>query len=166
MRFVTVKFIELVVEKEVSGGSGKEPTLVGVLVSLVTLYGKGDGSRFVGDVDDGEGVFVVAEADLVTVVGGVGTVVDDALGVVDVSISSEATSVFRRSRNTDIDNVETTSATSCGSDTVSETGFFVNGNVVAVSELVVMGSFRELYSSIESVVATEDGNTRNLFGFG
>jgi len=158
-RFISVELVELIVKEEVGGGTGEEPTLMGVLVPLVTLYGERFGCGFVRDVHDGEGVFVVAEADFVSVVCRVGTLVDDALGVVDVTVFGVTTSKGRGCGFADIDHVKT--GTTClGTDAVRVTGDFVDGDVVAVSEFGIVGGFFELWDSTGREISTEEGNAR------
>jgi hypothetical protein len=64
----------------------EDSTLVSVLNTLVTGDGEDGGVGLVGDIVDGEGVLVVAVADVAADVLGVGTAVDEALGVVDVAV--------------------------------------------------------------------------------
>lgn len=75
-----IHLIELVVEEEVVHFDGVgEPTLVGVCGAWVGGFGDDFGGAAVGDVHDGEGVFVVVEADFAAPEGDVGASVDDAL---------------------------------------------------------------------------------------
>jgi hypothetical protein len=53
-------------------------------------HGGGVHADFVGDVVDGQGVFVVAVADVAAVVAGVGAAVDEALRVVHVAVLAGA----------------------------------------------------------------------------
>jgi len=157
--FAVVELIEFVVEEEV-GLVGVKPALVSVLVSGVTLACDHSGGGFVADVDNGEGVFVVAEADFVSYEGGVRAVIDDALRVVDVTVVGEATGESGVDGVADVNHVETCTAR-LTSDAVRETGLFVNGDVVAISELIVMCGLLELDNSRGREIAAEK---RDAFG--
>lgn len=78
--------IELVVEKKVSHGVVCEPALVGVGCARVGGAGDNLDGGFDGDIVDGQGVFVVGEADFFALVGGIRTGVNLC---VYVSIISE-----------------------------------------------------------------------------
>jgi len=122
----------------------------------VILAGDHSGGVFVADVDNGEGVFVVAEADFVSYEGGVWAFVDDALRVVDVTVVGETTGEFGVDGVSDVNHVETCTARAA-TDAVRETGLFINGDVVAISELRVMGRLLELDNRRGRVIAAEKG---------
>lgn len=71
----------------------EHPALVcvsGADVGCLGDDGGGIDAPFVGDIVDGQGVFVVAVADFLALVLLVGPVVDDALSVVDISVLASA----------------------------------------------------------------------------
>ena len=73
-----VQLIELVVEEEGGHGLVDNPALMGVGVTDVRGFADDDRVLLVGSVVDGEGVLVVAKADLLAEVLLVGAAVDDA----------------------------------------------------------------------------------------
>lgn len=79
-----VSLVVLVVQQEVFLVQGVEhPALVGVGCTVVRSAGDDGGVSFVGDVVDGETVFVVAVADVMTKVALVGTAVFGCIGPVE-----------------------------------------------------------------------------------
>src|SRR5688572_11398865 len=86
-RAVSLLLIELVIEEQVAVVISGSPALVGVGSTVVGGAGELPGQGTARDVDDGQGILVVVEADLLAAVLGLGTLVDDALGVVDVAIA-------------------------------------------------------------------------------
>jgi hypothetical protein len=80
-----VQLVELVVEEESSHGFVDDPALVRVGVADVGGFADDDGVLLVGCVVDGQGVLVVAEADLLAEVLFVGAAVDDAEAKVSLS---------------------------------------------------------------------------------
>jgi hypothetical protein len=85
-----VELVEFVVEEEDGHGLVDDPALVGVGVADVRRLADDDGVLLVGCVVDGEGVLVVAEADLLAVVGFVRAAVDDTFSVVDIAGLTDA----------------------------------------------------------------------------
>mmetsp|Transcript_15153 Transcript_15153/g.43085 ORF Transcript_15153/g.43085 Transcript_15153/m.43085 type:complete len:236 (+) Transcript_15153:45-752(+) len=81
----SVLLIQLIVHEE-AARVGREPSLVGVLVTLVRGAGEEHHVGLIRDVNDGEGVLVVVEGDLLALVLLVGSVVHDDLRVVRVAV--------------------------------------------------------------------------------
>jgi hypothetical protein len=103
---------------------------------IVASLGHQRGAGTIGDIDNGECVFVEAEADLAAGVGGVGSVVDHALGVVHVTVVSEAADKHGVAGVGDIDDVETSTAGRVGAlYTYTMTSELLNTNDVT-SQLV------------------------------
>src|SRR4030095_6418597 len=73
--------------------------------------------ELVGDVNDGQRVFVRAETDLAIPIHGVRALGDDALGFVGVAVEREAASGSRRCRVADVDDVKA-ALTGAGTDRV------------------------------------------------
>lgn len=84
---LAVLLVELVIhDEELLVVGVEDPALVGVGGAGVGGAGDDGGVGAVSDVVDGEGVFVVAVADFLAVEAGVGTLVFQALSVVDVAV--------------------------------------------------------------------------------
>ena len=83
-----VELIKLVVKKEGGHSLVDDPALVRVCVA--DIWGRADdgGLLLVGGVVDSQGVFVVAEADLLTHVLGVRALVDHTLCIVNIAIET------------------------------------------------------------------------------
>lgn len=134
----TVILVVLVVEdQELLPLLVEQPTLVGVGGTLVGGTGDDGGVGLVSDVVDGEGVLVVAVADLAALVLSVGTVVDDTLSIVDVAILRVAS---RASGVGGVGQINEDQASSTGrigpggsADSVRPVGFLVDDNVVGAA---------------------------------
>jgi hypothetical protein len=141
-----VVLVVLVVEDEELLVLGVEdPALVGVGGALVAGDGDELGVLLVGDVVDGEGVLVVAVADLAALVLLVGALVDQALGVVDVAVGGRTAGGGRVGGVAEVKEDETTAALGgarAGTDDVGEARLVVGEDVVgtAVGE-VLQGSY-------------------------
>lgn len=85
-----VELVELVVEEHVGHFFVGDPALVGVGAADVGGLGDDDGVLKVGEIVDSEGVLVEAKADVATLVLCGWAFVDDALGVVDIAVLTDA----------------------------------------------------------------------------
>lgn len=88
-----ITLVELVVEEDVLlPRLVVDDALVDVLSAGVVADGDdvGDVAGLVGDIVDGQRVFVVTVADISAVVAGIGATVDEALGVMDVAVAGSA----------------------------------------------------------------------------
>jgi len=65
--------------------------LVYIFCTHIGRFAENVSLRFVGDVHDGDGVFVVTEADLSALVAGVWTVVDHTLRIVNIAVITKTT---------------------------------------------------------------------------
>lgn len=133
--------IELVIEEQVLVVIAQQPTLVGVGSTVVG--GTRDLARHgaTANVDNGEGILVVVEAELMALVRGHGTLVDDALSIVDVAIGGDAASILRTARVGDVHHPETATALEAqlGADSGDKSGLLVGDDVVAGAETSEVG---------------------------
>lgn len=120
----------------------ESPALVGVGSTIVGGAGDLTGHRTAVDVNDGEGILVVVEADLLVLVGSHGALVDDALSIVGVAVGGDAASVLRPTGVGYINHPETTTALKAdlGSDSDDEIRLLVGDNVVAGAKASEVGS--------------------------
>jgi hypothetical protein len=112
---------------------------MGVLEALVGGARKLDNVIFVSNINNGEGILVVVEADLTSVIASIrvwGNVIH-TLGVVGVPVLRKATSEGRVQGLTDVNDVETTVACAC-TDSIGKSRFHVQCNVMAVAELSIV----------------------------
>lgn len=142
-------FIQLIIEKEILEVRVNVPALMGVCTLAVKTFvgDAGHDSRLllVGHVVDGEGILVVAEADLAALEVLVDAAVDDALGVVDVAVLARAAEESGLSRVLDVYHDETAvgARAACvggGADNENGVGLFVGDDVVGRSYARVQGS--------------------------
>lgn len=133
--------VELVVQEEVLVVLG-EPALVGVGSTVVGGAGELRRHRAPVNVCDGEGILVVLEGDLLSLVRGVGSVVDHDLGIVNVAVIINAASILGTQRVGDVNHPETTAAleAALGTDGSDEVGLLVGDQVVAAAEAGEVGS--------------------------
>lgn len=116
-----------------------DPALVRIGCSNVRRAGDdlcGLRTGFVGYVVDGQGVFIVAVANVLAVVASVGTAVDDALGVVDVAVLRSATFGVGLGWIVEVNEDETSTASrgpGCSSNSYSIVELLVDNNVVAAT---------------------------------
>lgn len=134
-----VLLIELVVEEEMGHGRVGEPALVSVGGTGVGSAGDDTDGSLNGDIVDGEGILVVTEADLTVAVDGIGTSIDDALSIVDVTIGGSTAPVDGSGRVGNIKHVKTTAAP-VGADGVDHVGGLVGDDVVGVAKASEAGS--------------------------
>lgn len=153
-----VVLIVLVVEEQVVLVLGVEdPALVGVRGALVRDAGDDRGVRLVRHVVDGQGVLVVAVADVGTLVLRVGAPVDQALGVVDVAVLGGATRRRQVLEVSQVDEDETR-----GARRVARLGADGDGVVLLlVGDDVVRAARRQLVPEVDVVlVVVGDGRGR------
>lgn len=132
----------------------REPSLVSVLGSLIGCSRNQLDVVLIGDINNGEGVLVVVEADLVTMESRVGAVilVSDALAIMGVTIISITTSINWHFSGY-VNDVKT-SVASVGSNDVGISGIGVDSNVVGSSKIriVVIGSNLENFVFANNVL--------------
>lgn len=121
----SISLIELIVEEQILlPGRIVDDTLVNILGTRE----RGDAddgalvANLVGDVVDGEGVLVVAVANILAVVALVGTAVDETLGVVNIAVLGSAS---RASDVGGVANVEENQSSAAGK-VVSDTDSLVS----------------------------------------
>lgn len=157
-------FVQLIIEKEILEVRVNVPSLVGVgALAVETLVGDArHDSRLllVGHIVDGEGVLVVAEADLVTLEVLVDAAVDDALGVVDVAVLACASEEGGFGGILDVhhDQAAVGARAACiggGADNEDGVGLFVGDDVVGGSYAGVQGS--EVLPDAECLGGRADG---------
>lgn len=145
--------IELVVHDQVLLVVGVEdPTLVSVGGAFVGGNGDDFGERFVSQIVDGEGILVVAVADLTTKVLGVGATVDEALSVVNVAVLGSTSRAGDLGGVAHVEHVNTGSAsvvTGLGTNDVGEVGLRVGKDVVDTTEGKVVPEGREVLVGVE-----------------
>jgi len=83
-----VDLVDFIVDQKIAGVVG-QPALVGVGASTVCSSRDLHRRVLVGDIDDGDRVFVGSEADLATDVIGIRTQVVHALGIMSVAVAAE-----------------------------------------------------------------------------
>ena len=91
-----------------------------------------DGVRFIGDINNGDGVFIGVKADFFALVFSIGTIVDDTLGIVGVAIGTVTTGKAGAGGVLDIDHVQptTTGVAVARPNQVSKATVFVDNDVV------------------------------------
>lgn len=164
---VDLALVELVVHDKVGLPVGVEdPALVGVGRALVGCAGDDGGgveALLVGDVVDGQGVFVVAVADVTAVVLLVGSTVDNALGIVDVAVLGRTALLVGLGDVVDVNEDETTGAGVIAASTATAT----DGNSVAlllVGDNVVRAASNAL--ALSEVVEPSSEVLRRVEGLG
>ena len=95
---------------------------------------------------NGQSVLVVAEADLPSLIVSVWTIVHHTLSIVNVAILTETASKLRNVRIANIDNVESTGA-STAAHRVHKSSFLIQDNVVGATEFVIVGGLLEKVDS-------------------
>lgn len=138
----TLLLIELVVEKQVLVVVAERPALVSVGSTVVGGAGELAGHGATADVNDGEGILVIVEADLLVLVGGHGTFVDDALSIMDVAVRGDAASILGAARVGYINHPEAATALEVdgSADGGDEVRLLIGNNVVAGAEAGEVGS--------------------------
>jgi hypothetical protein len=133
--------IELVIEKEVGHLLVCEPSLVSVGDTVVGSAGDGDRHGAAGDINDGERILVVVEANLSALVLLLRTSVDHALCVVNVAIVRHAARVLGTCWVGDIDHPQSGAALEAagGTDSKDGVGLLVGDDVVAAAEASEVG---------------------------
>src|SRR5690606_18341713 len=116
-----VLLVKLVVREEVVHAGIGNPALVSVGSTGVGGARDDLDGGFVGNVIDGEGVLVEAEADLLALVGGGWAGVDNALSIVDVAVGGGASLVDWGGGVRHVEHVET-SGTLVGTNSVNHLG--------------------------------------------
>ena len=133
--------VKLVVEEEVLV-IVRYHTLMSIGSTIVGGAGQLPGHGAAVNVDDGEGILVEVEADLLALVLDLGATVDDALGIVDIAVGRNAASVLGALGVAHVDHPQAGTALESvlGADGNDEVRLFVGDNVVAAAEAVEMGS--------------------------
>ena len=128
--------VELVVEEQVLVILC-EPALVGVGGTVVGCAGQLGGHGAAVNVDNGEGILVVVEANLAALEITLGSVVDDALSVVGVAVVGNTAGVLGTGRVGDVNHPQTGAALEAvlGADGGNEVRLLVGDNVVAAAKL-------------------------------
>ena len=107
-----------------------------VTVRWVCRTGQLNRSRFGGNIHNRDGIFVGTKAEFLATVGRVGTVVNDTMRVMNVSITTVAPGKYWGQRIRNVDHVQTTTA-SIGSHSIGKAAVFINGNVVGIAKACV-----------------------------
>ena len=107
----------------------------------VARAGKLHRGVFGGHIHNGEGIFIGIEADFFAHMGCIGAVIDDTLGVVGIAIGAKTACKGGAGGVGDVDHVQpsTTAIRPCDPDGIGKTCFFIDGDIVCPSKLVVMG---------------------------
>jgi hypothetical protein len=166
-----VQLVELVVEKEGGHGFVDDPALVRVGVADVGGLADDDWVLLVGCVVDGEGVFVVAEADFLAEVLLVRAAVDDTLCIMNIACLTDAAGRGWVAGVGHVDHEHATGAcgvagvgTRTATDGVDHVNLGVGDKVVRCTEAVKVGgqipsiveNDRVLGVNVEKLVQIED----------
>jgi len=110
-----------------------------VLATIVFGSGNLSHSILVSNINNSKGIFIVTEAHFPSFVPGIRSIINDALGVVNVTVITVTSRELRLDRITNVDDVQSSSA-GFRSDRIGKTGFLINRKIVRRSELGVKGS--------------------------
>lgn len=133
--------VKLVVEEQVLVVVAERPALVRVGGTIVCGAGDLAGHGAAADVNNGEGILVVVEANLLVLIGRHGSLVEDALSVMGVAIRGHAAGVLRAGRVGHVNHPEATTAleVDLGADGDDEIRLLVGDDVVAGTEAGKVG---------------------------
>lgn len=134
--------VKLIVKQDVALVGISPPALVSVRGTVVASARKLLGHGAVGDVNNGEGILVVVEANLLASVALVRAVVDTALSIVDVAVLRNTANILGLAGVGDVEHPETGPARSAAgsTDNTNQVGVGVGDDVVAAAERVNVGS--------------------------
>jgi len=96
------------------------------------------GSTLVRHIHNGDSVRVGTKANLASRIVGVGTIVIDAVSIVGVTIGRKAARVGGTRRCANIHHMQSPSTIVAATQQIGVAGFFVNGNVVDISNPTVV----------------------------
>lgn len=131
----------LVIKEKVAHPRLGDPALVRVRCSLVRRARELFRARAIRNVDDGERVLVVVEANLTVLVLLVGAAVNDTLRVVDVAILADAACFLGTARIGNVEHPETSAAPvrGLGANSRNGLGGIVGNDVMAAAKITVVG---------------------------
>lgn len=128
--------IELIVEQQVAVVIGGSPSLVSVGGTIVSGTGQLARHSAARDVDNGQRILVVVEADLMAPVCVHWTLVDDALSIMDIAVIGNAASILRAVGSRYVNHPQAATAGQRGISAHGEhcVGVFIGNDVVAAAE--------------------------------
>lgn len=134
--------VKLIVKEDVALVGISPPSLVSVRGAVVAGARELLRHGTVGDVNNGEGVLVVVEANLLASVALVRAVVDAALSIVDVAVLGDTANILGLAGVGDVEHPETGLARSAAgsTDNTNQVGVGVGDDVVAAAEGGNVGS--------------------------